>query len=484
MNQRFFPKLGYTLTFLSIALLMTSCSKKDVHAPVGPEANLEEAATALAAESDFDEFKPLLEEVAKYVAERQSTVSRQVMRQNWDRTLVLSELFPEKSNIVSQVGSDGTPYEIGIEFSNRSKFSDLPARVAIDPDRFYPKRDSFVAFVITDETGKIESEIISKSVTELDHPLIIVTLEDRTEIPFEDVGKGERKVQSTKRSQVAKSTSTMYLTLSYVDLHTDHDPLTNEEFEIYIRVGSGSNDPVYSTTIHKFDGISRNDAAYNYKYYSDINSTSAYIISDIALWPLSSTPTAIAMVEDDGGAGQFKDCICEAVQIIYGQEYRHDTGLVHTNVARVHNVHSASFPNSDDVWKNGMFSNFTEANTPSATTRFDQLNDFDIDLRKHNGIPDPPPPPATAPVLGGSTAGGHPYLNWTSVSGANGYKIFRSLNGGAYTHIYTQNAGLNYIDTTRDVGTSGAYTLYKVNAYNAGGDGPFSNTVFYYTVPH
>ena len=452
-------------------LFILSCSKSDINAPVEPD--LKKAAGALGVEDRFSEFEPVLEDVARYIAEKQVTLSRQIMREKKDKTFVLSELFPEKSGIVSQVSSDGTPYEIGVEFSVRSKFTDVPARVALDPDRFYPNRNSFTAFVL-DNKGEIASENIQKNVAEFGFPLIFVTLEDRTEIPFADIGKGERKVQFMKSAGVA---STMYLTIGYVDLHTDHDPSTNEEFEIYIREGSGSTDPVYSTTSHKFDGTSKNDVAGHFQYYPDINSTSSYDIPNIALWPLSSTPTAIAMIEDDETAGKYKtDCDCTTEIITYDQEYRQDTGQIGYFVARTHNVYGTRLVASDDIWLAGMFSNFTDANTPPSSTLF-ELIDFDIKLWKDAHLP-----PATAPNVTGSTSGVHPFLSWSTVSGATGYKIYRSISGSAYFQLAT-TSGLGFVDITREVPT-GASTLYKVNGYNAAGDGPFSNVVSFNTIPH
>jgi hypothetical protein len=113
MKLRTFFKAGYKLIFLVVALFM-SCSKKDLDAPVGPSTDLKKAAITLGGDSQFDEFKPLFEEVAQYIAGKQATISRQIMREQKDKTFVLSELFPEKSDIVSQIGSDGTPYEIGL----------------------------------------------------------------------------------------------------------------------------------------------------------------------------------------------------------------------------------------------------------------------------------------------------------------------------------------------------------------------------------
>ena len=453
MKHSTFFKQGYILAFIVIVLYILSCSKRDLDTPIGPD--LKKSAAMLGNESAFDEFKPLLEGVAKYVAEKQATLSRQVMREEKDKTFLLSELFPEKSAIVSQVGSDGTPYEIGIEFSARSKFTDVPARVALDPDRFYPNGNSFIAFVL-DNKGEIISENIEKSVTELDFPLVFVTLEDRTEIPFADIGKGERKAQFMKNAGGAQLTSTTYLTISYVDLHTDHDPSTNEEFEIFIRVGSGSTDPIYNTTNHKFDGGSRNDAAGNYQYYPDINSTSSYEISDITLWQLSSTPIAIAMIEDDHTAGKYiSDCCGSPQTIVYAQEYRHDVGTVYTNVDRYHNVWGYTdwyWEKEDDHWTSGMFSNFTESNAPPSPTLFNQLNDFGVELWKVDYSP-----PATAPNVTGGTSGVHPSLSWSAVSGATGYKIYRSIGGNPYSQLYT-TPSLSFTDLTREVPT-GASTL-------------------------
>jgi len=66
---------------------------------------------------------------------------------------------------------------MGIEFSARSAINDLPARAALDPDRFYPNRDSFTAFALDVEKGEIVSETIAKSTTAHDRPLVFMTFE-------------------------------------------------------------------------------------------------------------------------------------------------------------------------------------------------------------------------------------------------------------------------------------------------------------------
>jgi len=77
-------------------------------------------------------------------------------------------------------------------------------------------------------------------------------------------------------------------------------------------------------------------------------------------------------------------------------------------------------------------------------------------------------PPSTAPALTVSAASSSRIdVNWTSVSGSTGYKLYRGS-----TLIYN-GSNRSYADTGLNAGTQ---YCYKVKAYNAAGDGPISAT--------
>ena len=81
------------------------------------------------------------------------------------------------------------------------------------------------------------------------------------------------------------------------------------------------------------------------------------------------------------------------------------------------------------------------------------------------------PPPAAAPQNLSATPGNlQIQLSWNAVTGATGYRVFRTTNGGAFgTTPIASVATPAYHNTGLTNGT--AYS-YRVAAYNAGGDGP------------
>ncbi len=81
----------------------------------------------------------------------------------------------------------------------------------------------------------------------------------------------------------------------------------------------------------------------------------------------------------------------------------------------------------------------------------------------------------TSPTLSGGAAGSATTitLNWTAVAGATSYKLQESINGAAYTTVYTGTA-LTY-SKTRDMHSSYNYKVYASSSYTQ--TGPTSNVV-------
>jgi len=94
--------------------------------------------------------------------------------------------------------------------------------------------------------------------------------------------------------------------------------------------------------------------------------------------------------------------------------------------------------------------------------------------------PPPPPDPPDAPTIYASTQNGHPKVYWNSVSGADGYKIYRKCcsSSGTYYQIASTTSS-QYVDTSADIYTGNPYSkvyyYYKVKAYNSGGSSSYSN---------
>jgi len=446
----------------------------------------------------IDDFKPLLENIAKYIAKNHVEIVEGVRDVLLEKTKVLEDIFPQSPFETSVIGVDGTPYEIGIEFSRRSTLNDEPLRIAIDPDRFYPNESKYPAFRFDRYEDKINIEEIDKRKdTRLSFPLAFVTLEDRSEISWDEMKAKSKifneygltgnitdvlnKTGKGEDSNTLNSSYPSYLNIQKIRLNIELDGATNEEFEIYIREGSGFGDPVFKNTTHKFDGHSREDARGHLVYYPDVNNKNTDYYCNVSLWPLSGvTPISLAMIEDDCSGGKYAKGIENSgeVTITYHQEYRHSTGTIVTNVDRKHESYPGCFLDPDDIYKSGMFSEFTKDNAPRSLTQF-SLDDLSIKLIRVDDV-SPSPSVLDAPVISGSFSNGHPKISWSAVTHADGYKVFRAVGSstGSYTQIATTGS-TNYVDTELDQYDHGTktYVYYKVKAYNSSGDSGYSNII-------
>ena len=81
----------------------------------------------------------------------------------------------------------------------------------------------------------------------------------------------------------------------------------------------------------------------------------------------------------------------------------------------------------------------------------------------------------TAPTLAGASGSGAIVLNWSSVTGATSYNLYRSIdNGSTFTLFQLGLTGTTYTDTSL---TNGLPYAYYVTAVNSMGQGTNSNTV-------
>ncbi|MCL2068176.1 MAG: fibronectin type III domain-containing protein [Treponema sp.] len=94
------------------------------------------------------------------------------------------------------------------------------------------------------------------------------------------------------------------------------------------------------------------------------------------------------------------------------------------------------------------------------------------------GLPEIPVAPAglTATAVSASQIN----LGWSSVTGADGYRVERSADNSNWTEIAPSHTATTYQDTGLSAGTT---YWYRVRAYNAAGDSGYSTTVSAITVP-
>jgi hypothetical protein len=357
------------------------------------------------AKPEFGEFQALqgtLEEIAQHVAENEQLLSGYLAGEMTKAPVVISDLGLKDRFPASVHDQEGRLYEIALETFAGSKLdSGEPLRVALDPDRFYAEDAAFPAFVFDKSRSQIMVENISRSdaAKTLSYRLVFVTLEDRTEIAWSklitesrifqeyQLSAPDAPVAKGSQSTILGSSSTSYLCVTKIRLNTDKDDFSAEEFELFIREGTGSSNYYRATTSHKFDGKTRSDAAGRLVKYPDINyiNTTYVMASPIALWPLSNTtPISIAPIEDDYVGGEHRNWAYPNVLFkTIDEDYHRPTNSSRFNVRwgfRLVGV-GGSFNNNDDIYENGTFSEWTISNTPSSEVSI-QLGDVQIWFKK------------------------------------------------------------------------------------------------------
>ncbi len=368
-----------------------------------------EPSPSLQSKPEFGEFQEIagtLEEMAQYVAQNEHLLSGYLAGEMTKGPVVISDLGLKDRFPASVYDAEGRVYEIALETFAGSKLdSGEPLRVALDPDRFYPEASTLPAYVFDKSQNKVIVENISESEAPnktLPFALVFVTLEDRTEIPWSklitesrifqeyQLSAPDAPVAKGSQSTILGSSSTSYLCVTKIRLSTDKDTglfNASEEFEIYIREGTGSSNYYRATTSHKFDGKTRSDAAGRLVKYPDINyiNTTYVMASPIALWPLSNTtPISIAPIEDDDKGGEHRNWAFPNVLFkTIDEDYHRPTNSSRFNVRWGFLLVGigGAFNNNDDIYENGTFSEWTISNTPSSEVSI-QLGDVQIWFKK------------------------------------------------------------------------------------------------------
>ncbi len=94
-----------------------------------------------------------------------------------------------------------------------------------------------------------------------------------------------------------------------------------------------------------------------------------------------------------------------------------------------------------------------------------------------------PIPPSTAPTINSTWENNHPKIYWNAVTGATGYKIYKSEGSSSNPYsLQATTSSTSYVDGSEIsfASCSGSncnkvLVYYKVKAYNSGGDSPYSN---------
>ncbi len=320
-----------------------------------------------------DNLEVTLQEVAQVLAQQPEWLNARLASEMKVNPVALSTL---RLQAPSQLENEGRVYEVTLEAAKNAKLAGTaPVRVAPDPERFYAEESSFTAYVFDRAQNRVVTERIEKSAVlnqTLAYPLVLVTLQDRTEISFQDMSASSKIFQEHVATlakgvatENANSVAPFYLAITKVRLHRAHDNIEFEEFELYVQEGNGPADQVLPTTIHKFDGTRRKDAAGRTVYYADVNliDTTYVFESPIALWPLSNTiPLTIVPLEDDCIAGEDRNWVYPNPYLkTMVQEYHRPTNAMRFNTRFGYLLTGVgcSFGNNDDTYDRGTFSDWT-----------------------------------------------------------------------------------------------------------------------------
>lgn len=351
-----------------------------------------------------------LQEIAQSLAQEPAWLNARLANEMQRDPVSISRL---RIQAPSRLESAGRVYDVTVEAVKNAKLTSTePVRVAPDPERFYADESSFTAYVFDHAQNRVVLERIEKSAVlnqAVAYPLVLVTLQDRTEISFQEMSAGSKIFQEhvttlAKGSVMATANSVapFYLAITKIRLHRAHDDVDFEEFELYVKEGNSSESQFLPTTIHKFDGVRRLDAAGRMVHYPDVNVTeTTYVFKQpIALWPLSNTtPISIAPLEDDCSAGQHKNLVYPNPYIkTYAEEYHRATNSM--RYGERHGYRLAGFMNcgifgsNDDTYDRGTFSDWTASNTPEQEISID-LGDLQIWVKKLVTLPPAPKVPLT-----------------------------------------------------------------------------------------
>ncbi len=377
--------------FLFVGLILFGCQKDSgtlVDAPVESRP---------AASQYTDDLAGSLHEVAQSLVQQRDWLSPSLLQIMRRKPVAISRL---NLPVVARLEHDGRIYELALEACVKSRFgSDEPMRIAPWLEGHCADETSLTLYRWDADQNHVMIEQVETKVLEqgVSYPLVLLTLQDRTEMPLEPMRAGS-KIFHEHESALAKASPSAgsegfvvpYLALTKVRLHILHDGFSLEEFEMYVKEGDGAEDYFKPETIHLFNGVWRKDAAGQTVYYPDVNlhDTTYVFPKPIALWPLSnSIPLTITPLEDDCIAGEHRNWVYPNVYLKYTlEEYHHPSATRLANTTHGYLLVGPGcgflgFRDNDDTYSRGTFSGWTASNTPEHEISID-LGDLEIGVKK------------------------------------------------------------------------------------------------------
>lgn len=311
--------------FIGLFLTLNSCDTKDT-------ANDQKYGLSK------EEAKAKLKELSVNLATNREWLSIAVSENIEKGNIPLSKVT---NSLPSQLVIGGVVYDVKVSLFNYgetrlsllSKISDeSPYGVMIDADRFYSgetlvpidywngsslesREVSLLWFIDDDEFITEEEELARERAIDsvrasIGYPLFSLDVEQSYDDP--EIENEFRSLINERLSEFNKTTVNPqpYLVIKQLNLHDKKDHYSNDEYEMYIGESVNNAARIFSTTIHRFNGKTRNDAAQRPVYYRDVNGDQGWEImpNDIAVFLLKWIDPNAWMrtlpIEDDDDAGK------------------------------------------------------------------------------------------------------------------------------------------------------------------------------------
>ena len=340
-------------------------------------------------------------DLAKFLATDKKWLKKSIIRETRKTGVQIDQLVDEAKS--SQIKLDGIDYTIKVELFNGNRVDILDQEkfsygVALDADLFYHDQNEIPVYYWNEDSKEVETRTASwnridkgadmgnfkTSRDAIVYPLFFVSIES----DGDPNGEKEMRDLATKRvneytAGVVRSLPPLlpcedcggdpppphvyvpYFVVKQINLFDKKDD-SNDEFEMYIGEEVTNDGRIRSSTIHKFNGNTRNDIAGRPVYYRDVNGDQGWEImsDDIAIWPLAWADNTKTMrildVEDDDDAGEI-DYGWGGVFVGNFDHFRITTGTVLNSSWEVSANTDDWWPDNDDFYSQSGIDQINES---------------------------------------------------------------------------------------------------------------------------
>lgn len=394
LTKRVFIK---TLLICSVSSLMffLSCSKNS-ETPFGidNETNFSlNNATNLAKASSPEELRTHFDELSRKMAQKASRVIEKILASEKMLEAKLEvdfdELELDTDLARAFLSPEGLLLKTTLERAKPSNINPKSKSAAIifapDPDRFQPEEMEHICTGWLAENGDVQPIEFTKDEYEAKLNNIPLYL-----VGFKEIDNNVLSKSGNSSSTIHKIASSPYAAVHSIRFKTSKETWGNHEFEVYLKLADL--DEYSQGTTHKFDGISKNDAAGRYVYYSDINDKGVWysLVDEPAFFALDSKDRGWIAIEDDyivGTHNQGFQYGCQSgypCSNFYVVDVQFADFSANYSVVRRLWYMPVSGTNLDDVWTKGCYEEFTSSWTHSGSYDWFALNHNDFRMKRND----------------------------------------------------------------------------------------------------